>query len=75
MMFQVLFTTHWSYYLPWSSSLIPAISQPRTLAMLSDAYDEHLHLVRIADSEQFDICHLNEAIKKSLGHHGLGETK
>ena len=42
--------------------------------MLSDAYDEHLHLVRIADSEQFDICHLNEAIKKSLDHHGLDET-
>ena len=40
--------------------------EPRTLALLSDAYDEHMHVVRVADEETFDLCSLNSALKKFL---------
>ena len=42
------------------------LSEPRTLALLSDAYDEHMHVVRVADQETFDLCELSSALNKFL---------
>lgn len=44
----------------------------RTLACLADAFDEHMGLVRYADQEDFDICHLNSFLAKYLGCYGYG---
>ena len=45
---------------------IRPVCDPRTLALLSDAFDEHMALVRVADQETFDICLLNTSLKKFL---------
>ena len=50
----------------YTHPLMAPLSEPRTLALLSDAYDEHMHVVRVADQETFDLCELSSALNKFL---------